>query len=1582
MSILVKPYEISVWKDVWNSEKGKFIEERIGIIGTNTMESQCQAIDPKLDRNINGTKKLTFQMYKYYKDTITGEKIKNPFIDWLTSEQKVKLKYGTYIDETGKTKDIWYDFIIKNIDENSSNYLNTFQLEDALVQELSKNGFSVVLDSEKENNLGTAKELASEALKETDWQIESEVFVQTVEEGLVYVRTPENFQCYHVNDQTDLTQGISVSNEVVIFKERQTVLAFYSCCKNKPHRFQFIYLPNGYNTDSVDVDNRGFIDMDNCQYYIDIDKPQEKYLQSGDFYLPNGCQIESAPTATNAEGLMDTTISNFYRAKKYGFSHMAKYIPLLDKYCNLYKKNNVDYYGYIENQYTPPALVQNIITNTEFKNTSGWVGSYEGKTPNHKKECGVKVESVYGYFTTNGSNTFVSVIDDLASGEYNDSKAYQAYLKTIFPNKTQLDTPILLNTGFYDNRIVIGNISKGEQWCLEYEILNENGAKINNGFNFELREVSYNPIKGCYDLGDTWGTYKNGIITFTHEEISKKDFRSKEIKLIISCETAGTYYIKNLSLYRRIINDKNEVVLPGSIEMDGVIEKKYHFFTPEQLTKVSSEDEIIYETIESIDYSIYVPVYNIGAEKIRLITAKESNYFNILQSIAETFGCWVDIQICRDDNGAIEKKTIFFKNYIGKDNFVGFKYGINLSGIQRIYESKNIVTKLIVKQNSNEHANDGFCTIARAEANPTGENYIYDFSYFNKTGLLIARDYFACVYYSTNPFDGTKEVGPDIGNGDKYNLQNYFNRIKYINIQLIDINDKYIGLQQELLKYSADLKVQEGIRDASLSSLEQVEADFLELTGSSPVKLDGTIDYKNSSVINLLTEYATYMSEHKHALEAIGDEQNPGLAYKVNKKEQEIEDLLIKQEGIKSHKIALNRLFFEKYSRFIQEGTWISEEYTDDNKYYIDAQAVMSHSCFPKVSYSINVLSISGISGYEDFDFNIGDKTYVEDYDFFGKEGREEVVITETSETLNDPSKNTIKVQNFKDQFQDLFQKITATTQQIQYKEGSYDKAAALAEANNEIKGKFVSDGLDTYGQKLEVAGQTSVVQDENGITLTDSATKDQMRLIGGAILMSVEDKETGQRIWKTGLTPEGISASLMTTGILNAGNIQIMNINEPVFRWDAFGISAFDADWTNGVINRINPYKFVRYDKFGIYGINSDSNLSNESVNGIVWKPNSQEEIDNNATFALTWDGLKVTGDGGYGWIGKHVYGKEGDNDLTAIIRVNDGKRDTFLVDAKGNVTVRGNLIIDGGEGNSYMSAEQSGDYSWKFDTSSGIYMYQGGISNGTKLFSIDGSGLYMKGTISADKGGIGGWQIDTTYIRDKGSNVYLYSENQNLGKTIGGHSTNAWRITVGNSFGITYDGKIYATAGKIGSMTITEINNGVGNAQTALETADEAKEIAQNATNTSGSYSWKFDPNLGLFMYKGDSSDPDLPAIFSITNSGLSMKIKEGNAEKELFSIKNGALSMDGSGTFTGKIIANSGQIGSIYLEDFKNIEGTRSGDGLSYKINNEKMFSLGYGQLVWEKGMFLKTSADNDWWAHAIFCISPNEFVNKNT
>jgi hypothetical protein len=85
---------------------------------------------------------------------------------------------------------------------------------------------------------------------------------------------------------------------------------------------------------------------------------------------------------------------------------------------------------------------------------------------------------------------------------------------------------------------------------------------------------------------------------------------------------------------------------------------------------------------------------------------------------------------------------------VGKEKYNGFKYGINLNSIKRTIDSDKIVSKLIVKQNSNEFAKNGFCTIARAPSNPSGTNVIYNFDYYISQGLLGQEDTEAALYDS------------------------------------------------------------------------------------------------------------------------------------------------------------------------------------------------------------------------------------------------------------------------------------------------------------------------------------------------------------------------------------------------------------------------------------------------------------------------------------------------------------------------------------------------------------------------------------------------------------------------------------------------------------------------------------------------------------------------------------------------------------------------------------------------------------------------------------------------------------------
>jgi hypothetical protein len=104
------------------------------------------------------------------------------------------------------------------------------------------------------------------------------------------------------------------------------------------------------------------------------------------------------------------------------------------------------------------------------------------------------------------------------------------------------------------------------------------------------------------------------------------------------------------------------------------------------------------------------------------------------------------------------------------------------------------------------------------------------------------------------------------------------------------------------------------------------------------------------------------------------------------------------------------------------------------------------------------------------------------------------------------------------------------------------------------------------------------------------------------------------------------------------------MSGKEPVFRWDAYGISAYDAIWYEDgqlrTISGVNSKKFVRFDKYGIYGIDSEQ-TDGVVIDGSAWTPESSADIDKYSTFALTWEGLKVAHEGnntkGVVRIGKH---------------------------------------------------------------------------------------------------------------------------------------------------------------------------------------------------------------------------------------------------------------------------------------------------------------------------------------------------------
>ena len=156
-------YEISVWTDVFDSDKKRFVEEKEIVIGSDTMTSEARARNPKLINNINGTNKFSFDLYYRYVDTRTGEEVENPYIPYLVNERKIKVLW----------KGEWYDLLIKSIKEDQAKRVFSYSCEDSYITELSRSGFELEFATELENNIDTAPGLIEKVIENTDWRFDN-----------------------------------------------------------------------------------------------------------------------------------------------------------------------------------------------------------------------------------------------------------------------------------------------------------------------------------------------------------------------------------------------------------------------------------------------------------------------------------------------------------------------------------------------------------------------------------------------------------------------------------------------------------------------------------------------------------------------------------------------------------------------------------------------------------------------------------------------------------------------------------------------------------------------------------------------------------------------------------------------------------------------------------------------------------------------------------------------------------------------------------------------------------------------------------------------------------------------------------------------------------------------------------------------------------------------------------------------------------------------------------------------------------------------------------------------------------------
>lgn len=852
-------------------------------------------------------------------------------------------------------------------------------------------------------------------------------------------------------------------------------------------------------------------------------------------------------------------------------------------------------------------------------------------------------------------------------------------------------------------------------------------------------------------------------------------------------------YLQDVQLTRCYRVD-GEIVLQGNVPTAASIPKDQFYLKP--LKGMEADEVNLYESIDDlariigIDKNNIEQVYNESSEKILSIQADHSNISNILQSLCETFECWLSINVEHESNGAIKLdenhnpiKRIAFKKYSGKDNFAGFKYGINLESISRTFESEELVTKLIVDPVQSEYTGTGSVDIQHAPSNPSGQSYILNFAYYQNQGLIDTEE----VNKDINDFNAKlKEINNQLNQQSvkKSELANALTRLrsKYTVIENLvsEAKDLYedalahfedvtnISYEEFVSKYNT---LEEYVEDQTGEDEEEESTEEPEVTEESEGSEESEEDSKsgqrektiatNETIIeiigqiyvaaatinnysgiltNLQEEYNKLELQYSGAKEygisvtvtpqffekgvpcittVVVDDYMTGLAFKLFNEDEVLEyntdinskifelnsgtpyqyftiiripehyklevfndntsyyveresahntnfaiydasvsktitrrfklvpddDWLEKYPGydgaeqqLINSKKQLEKEFYKKYSRYIQEGTWSSQNYVSPELYYLDALQVSSTSAQPKAEYTINIAEVSEIPERNNYYFEVGDKTYIEDIEFFGQSQevitdpltnkvfivytpiREEVIVSEVEWHLDSPDENVITIQNYKTRFEDLFQRISAAVQTVQYNEATYAKTSSILDDNGLIKSDLLSNSmLGAAGAGFTFTSDGTIRTDGSGLIFQDlTNSANCVKIINGGIQISSD----GGQSWGTALDANGISTDKLTAGTINTQNIWLMDGDNPSFRWDKAGLNAYGLDADGNQAYDLKTY--VRFDKYGLYGIK----------NGEDFVASSLQNVKDTAFFGITWDGFFIKNsyqDGGY---------------------------------------------------------------------------------------------------------------------------------------------------------------------------------------------------------------------------------------------------------------------------------------------------------------------------------------------------------------
>ncbi|MGJ7044638.1 phage tail spike protein [Thermoanaerobacterium thermosulfurigenes] len=663
-------------------------------------------------------------------------------------------------------------------------------------------------------------------------------------------------------------------------------------------------------------------------------------------------------------------------------------------------------------------------------------------------------------------------------------------------------------------------------------------AKLNEAYNINTKFKLGNIDELTFDL-PTQVDIRSKLVTNPHLDMIQKRYL---IKLIIGNSTE--WFI--IDEVVKGVDDEKEVINVHAFSLAYELNDKNIFAYKNDNYKAS---QVLTDVLSSTLWTTGYIDANFDL-KYRSFDVSNITVLNFIFQIAETFGALV---IFDTENRVI--------NFYNPDNF-GVNRGLTVSykkylkSLNQEDNDESVVTRLKV------FGKDG---LSIQRVNPTGTDYIEDYSYFmypferdsNKNVLQHS-------YYMSDALCNALLDYQDLINNNKGTFTNLLSQLNSLQTQLANDEENYYQIQVQL--------------DTILDQI-----DVAQTTGQDASSL---IVQRNNLMNQLNTAQTTINQDNTNIqnVQSQIDNLRNTLKLENNFTADEIKEL----------------------NQFVIEKIWNDNNYTDEKQLYNDAIKL-----FEKLKISIPIIKVDIVNfldiveeqrnwdklvlgdiiniRYERLNINV--QAQIIEMDFNYEDGTVTITISNTKEIKTD-----------EDKFLKTLYKLVSTSTQVDMNKYKWNDTVATVDDVTTI----LNNVWDTTKRAIESGVNNSVTIDGRGITIKNPTDPNKyIRMTNGVIGFTND----GGNTFKTVLDATGVYAERLIGKIL-LGNNLIITDNTGTFNISGNLLTVKD----NNSIARVQLGEYdTTNQKYGLKIVNSTGTATILDQDGILqtWQDSIVDNLD-----------------------------------------------------------------------------------------------------------------------------------------------------------------------------------------------------------------------------------------------------------------------------------------------------------------------------------------------------------------------------------